>query len=312
DTTNPSVISTDPAAGAVGVPRRELVTALPRPRAVPRPIKVTFSEAMSQASVQGAFSIVTPSGFNGGSFKWSGNTMQYTPPDFFDPGQNVTFSIGPGATDLAGNPLPQLTRSFRVRNRATTDFYASTSQHSLQGYTYSATNCTSSTAVGDTTVAAAGDRSSTFAPVSMYRGFMTFSISPLNTLTNVEIITASLYATQTYCSGTPYVATFGSAIEAWHVNYGPTLEASDCGSANLGGRRYVLSKDTTLEVKSVGVTTAVEDDFANRVSRGARSQFRIQTPLAATDGDTTSDYCNFATNKATTGRPFLRVTYEYD
>lgn len=315
DLTNPSVLSTDPANGAVGVPR---ATPLNPPiviRTVPWPIKITFSEAMSQASVQNAFSITSPLGFDGGSFSWSGNTMTYRPPDYFDSGQNVTFQIAAGATDLSGNPLPPLSRTFRVRQRATTKYYNTSTASSLDGYIYANANCTLSSAATGYSVAAGGDRSTTVGLQNIYRGYLTFVLNGVITSrANVDIITAQLYTEQVGCYGSPFSSTFGGAIEAWHVNYGPSLEANDCNPTNLGSRQYVLSTSSAAGARTVNVTAAVNDDWAARASRGNRSQFMIRSATIANDGDTISDYCNFASYNygTTTLRPYLNVTYDYD
>jgi hypothetical protein len=304
DTTRPTVTSTSPTLNAVGVSRSIFI--FPK-SSLPTPIRVTFSEPMGQASVQGAFSITSPNGFNGGTFSWDRNTMTYTPPNFFDYGQQVTFQIGTGAADLAGNTLAAAyTSTFRLKRRSTASFTSSVS--SLDGYLTSTASCTSVT-VSNSTVAAAGDNSAN----SVYRGYLTFSLSALASLQNVVIATATLNTNQTYCSGAVFAAPFGS-IEAHHVDYGPSLDAADCLPTYLGGRRYTLSTSSALGPRSVTVTASVADDFANRVARGNRSQFQIRTATIATDNDSVRDYCNQATSLDTTlsNRPSLSVTYDYD
>jgi hypothetical protein len=280
----------------------------------PSSITVNFSEAMSQASVQGAFSITNPAGFNGGTFSWSGSgrTMTYTPPGYFAYGQQVNFTIGTGATDLAGNALAAAYNStFRIRRRTTGTFTNASGSAALDGYLTSTTGCGTITASVGSSIAVAGDATSN----QVYRGFLTFSLAPLASLANVNIITATLNTTQVACStGSPFTSSFGSAIEAWHVNYGPSLEAADCSTANLGSRQYTLSTSTSLTLKTVSVTPAVEDDFTNRASRGNRSQFLIRTATIGTDSDGVADWCSQGTYNQSTAsnRPYLSITYEYD
>ncbi|MDP3500580.1 MAG: Ig-like domain-containing protein, partial [Myxococcales bacterium] len=306
DMTRPTVTSTVPAANAVGVPRSVLNLF----KADPGSISITFSEAMSQASVQGAFSITSPVGFNGGTFSWNRNTMTYTPPAFFAYGQLVTFSVGTGAQDLAGNGLAATyTSSFRIRRRNTASFFSSNG--ALDGFLTSTPTCGSVTVSASSTAAAAGDSSAN----TVYRGYLSFSLAPLALLQNVTISSATLNTYQYYCStGSVFTTTFGSVIEAHHVNYGASLDSSDCTPTYLGARRYALSSSQTLGTRSVSVTASVADDFTNRVARSNRSQFQIRTATIATDNDSAFDYCSQATFNVSTAsqRPFLSVTYDYD
>ena len=304
DMTRPTVTSTAPRNNDVGVPR--IVIGFPSSTATP--IRVTFSESMSQASVQSAFSITSPSGFNGGTFSWNRDTMTYLPPAYFPYGQQVTFSIGTGAKDLAGNSLAATyTSTFRIRRRATGSF--TNNNGALDGYLTSTVTCLSVSVSANSTVAASGDNSST----NTYRGYLTFSLDPLASLQNVTVVGATLNTYQSYCGGNVFTTTFGSTIEAHHANYGASLDATDCFPVYLGGRRYTLSSSALVGSRSADVTSAVQDDFANRVVRSNRSQFQIRTSAIATDGDSTSDYCNQGTvNAAVSQRPFLSITYDYD
>ena len=312
DTTRPTVISTTPANNAVGVPR----SVFNFPFSTPSTISVSFSEPMSQSSAQGAFSITSPTGFNGGTFTWnsSGRTMTYTPPTSFPYGQQVTFSIAggaTGATDLAGNSLQTTyTSTFRIKRRTTASFLNTSASAALDGFLTSTSGCGSITPSVGSTVAAAGDSTTNL----VYRGYLTFSLASLTSLANVNITSATLNTTQVSCSGNPFTTTFGSTIEAWHVNYGPSLEAADCSTSNLGSRQYTLSNSTALTLKTVSVIDAVEDDWTNRVSRGNRSQFMLRTATIGTDSDGSADWCSQGTYNTTTtsNRPYLSITYEYD
>lgn len=97
DATPPTVISTSPVNGAIGVPHGSVVT-------------VTFSEPMNAATING-FSIllkefsntVTVNGtvtYNSGT-----NTATFTPTNQLDDGTDHTLTVTTGVTDVAGNPL---------------------------------------------------------------------------------------------------------------------------------------------------------------------------------------------------------------
>jgi hypothetical protein len=306
DNTRPTITTTAPANNAVGVSRSSGSFFNQTPTA----ISVTFSEAMSQASVQGSFSITSPSGFNGGTFSWNRNTMTYVPPAYFAYGQQVTFQVGAGASDLAGNTLAApYNGTFRIRRRTSGTFTNAASSAALDGYITGSASCSSATFSAGSSVAPAGDSNSN----QIYRGYLTFSLSPLSSLANVAIVSATLYTEQTGCTGNPFVSTFGGAIEAWHVDYGPSLDLGDCATANLGSRQYTLSSSTTLGQRSAGVSAAVQDDWTNRMTRGFRSQFQLRTATLVSDTDGAYDYCSQGTyNASSTNRPYLSITYEYD
>ena len=91
DNTPPSVVSTFPANGAVGVPTNTQ-------------IRVTFSEPMDTASAEAAFRI-TPAVV--GKFEWVGdNAVMYWKPDTVLSVQtSYAFRVETTATDVAGNRL---------------------------------------------------------------------------------------------------------------------------------------------------------------------------------------------------------------
>lgn len=309
DTTPPTIVSTVPASGAVGVARTANIV-------------ITFSEPMRQGSTVAAFQFISPAAYPF-TYGWNaaGTVLTINPVTDFPYGQNVTFTVGTGAEDLAGNTLQTaLTRSFRVKRQATQNFYSSGvtnsgSTTSLDGYIYGTTTCTTAVLGTGASYAAAGDRYSATAPTqTAWRGFLTFSIASLGALQGVNITRADLNVRQYGCAGNPFTTTFGSSIEAHHIDIGASLDLGDCNTTNLGNRQYTLSTTTTVGLKTVDVTTSVRDDFTNLTARSGRSQFRLQTNILATDGDTVTDYCYFYTFNATgtANDPYLAITYEYD
>lgn len=89
DSVPPEVVSVTPQDAAKDVP-------------VDSKVAATFSEEMSKASAQSAFSI-TP--VVKGSFSWSGAVMTFTPTENMTNGTKYTLSITTVAKDLAGNAL---------------------------------------------------------------------------------------------------------------------------------------------------------------------------------------------------------------
>ena len=87
DTTPPTIIAHSPIGDNVSIDTK---------------IRVTFSEAMNQTSVQNAFTI---SPIVSGSFSWNNNTMFFTPDSNLSYNTTYTVTIGTGAEDLAGNNL---------------------------------------------------------------------------------------------------------------------------------------------------------------------------------------------------------------
>lgn len=292
DTTRPTVVSVSPTNAAVGVIRSTSIT-------------VTFSEPMRQSAAQAAFQIVSPTGFNGGVFSWNPTSTQmtYNPPADFEQGTLVQYVISTAAEDLAGNGLAlNANRSFRVKRLETKSFYAfgntdSTSSDARAGSIRTNGSC-SSASVTTSSSAIAGDD---------YQGFMTFSLAPLAALDNVVIRLALLSVEQTVCASLIGGAPIDSDILISHVDYGASLTLGDCNSPALGGRTSTLSDSATAGRRTEIITTEVRDDFANRATRGNRSQFRFHT--ARSGGP---NLCNFASQNASSNRPFIRITYEFD
>lgn len=293
DTTKPTIVSVSPANGAVGVAPGATIT-------------VTFSEPMRQSAAQAAFQILAPSGFSGGLFSWNSTSTQmtYNPPDDFVQGTQVQFAITTAAEDLAGNTLAaNATRTFRIKRVETKNFYAfgttdSSTRDARAGYITTNGSCNSAS-VTPNSAAIAGDES---------QGFMTFSLAPLSSLSNVVIRTAVLNVEQVAChsligTGAP----IDSPIMVSHVDYGPSLTLGDCNSPTLGSGTSTLTSAATAGRRIEIVSAEVRDDFANRVTRQSRSQWRLHTTRTGQN-----NICIFATQNSATNHPYLRITYEFD
>ena len=323
DITRPTVVSTDPAQGAVGVPRFSGRAGPIIIKNQPYGITVTFSEPMRQLPTQAAFSITSPAGYGGGTFEWDsrGRAMHYVPPSAFPNGTSVTFQVGTGAEDLAGNDLSAVYNgAFRVKRQATSSFYASGILNSgttseLDGYIIANASCTVGSVGTGSALTYAGDRSvSAIPPGQLYRGYLTFSLAPLALLTDVVIESASLNVYQATCTGNPFAAAFGGSINAYHVYYGDSLDLGDCATPLLTMDSFELSTSTAAGLRSVSVLSKVRDDFMNRGARQSRSQFLLRTATVVSNGDTTYDYCSYSTYNymGSSSDPYLNITYEYD
>ncbi|MBN1675911.1 MAG: Ig-like domain-containing protein [Kiritimatiellae bacterium] len=89
ETNLPSVVSSEPVAGAEGV-------------LMPAEVRVVFSEAMDDIAVRAAWSLEPPVA---GSLRWDGPTLVFSPDEVFDRLTTYTVGIRATAQDLAGNPL---------------------------------------------------------------------------------------------------------------------------------------------------------------------------------------------------------------
>src|SRR4029077_9799947 len=94
----PSIISTVPANGAVGVP-------------VSQPITATFNQPMSAASINSATFFVTGPGGAAvaGTVTYSGSTATFTPTVFLAPSTLYTATVTNAAKDAAGVVLDKTT-----------------------------------------------------------------------------------------------------------------------------------------------------------------------------------------------------------
>lgn len=104
DTLPPSVLSTTPSSGAIGVERKPT-------------IKVTFSEPMNRAETEAAISFTTPAGITPEEFSWNAASTEvsFTSTSEFVHGTSVAWRIANSAQDAAGNALPaEVTKNFRT------------------------------------------------------------------------------------------------------------------------------------------------------------------------------------------------------
>lgn len=280
----------------------------------------TFDEPMDTVSTAGAISVTGGAGYNGGTKSWNaaGTVMTFNPDlDYPADGRLVTITIGGGAQDAAGNPLPAWApRTFQVAYQASATLY---SEPSIDGYSLTSAGGASTTAYATGDSLYVGDSAS----AGQYKGYLSFSRAGLS-VNLTRFREATLYAYQHAVNGTPYTdlqslyvcgIILGGGyklcdrdVMAVHVDLGTSLGASDATAPTLSGS-YEISTSETLGSKSVGVLAAVE---ADRLAGRSRTQFRLEFPVSS-DGDYVSDYGAFYTGDfaTTTLRPRLVVSYEY-
>lgn len=297
DTTPPTVVSSDPANGAIGVPLQPTIV-------------VTFSEPMDKASVQTAFAITSPAGVSTGAPSWSadGKTMAVPLTTTLGHGATVTWRVDAGAKDLAGNGLvAAVTRTFRVIRLVRRHL-----SPTLDGYVVENQN-----AYVNTTSIDVGDNSSNRA----YRGFIGFDLgslpSSLIRITNATFTVkrasggeASVYASL----GPLYLESvdFGTSLALADFDV-PTLQHTKCtkhGTCVTEDLRVTLASQptTTMSVNQLDKGT---DDWNKRASRGNRCQFRIRfSKKTDNGGDFDVLYLYAEENSSSQNRPQLTVEYE--
>lgn len=303
DTTRPTVVSTSPALGEMGV-------------ATDTKLSVTFSEPMDKASVQVAFVVNVPMSLYGGTFAWSadGRTVTYSPPGFFQHGSNAAFRIGAASRDLAGNTLNMnVDRGFALRKYglAVLDSVAAIDGHVTNAGTVS---------TGSSTLLV-GDTGSNLA----LRSFVSFDLSSIPAST-ITILGAELNMYLSGVAGSPQ-STLGGNVRLERVGLGVALLPSAYGATRLNGlvdEVQVGPTSLTNGWKRASVVFFVRDDWSERAQRGNRAQYRLRFPnelspnqvadsLSYYSGNTQQTTCA-RFGRGVTGsscKPYLVVEYEY-
>lgn len=276
DTTAPAVATTQPVADAAGVRSDEQ-------------IHVTFSEPMDQASVEAAYaSTDLPAGEV--TFAWNpdGTVLTITPtsplayaegagtdPDMVT-ARTYHITIGAGATDLAGNALPEpMELSFTTRRRLVALFGLDLdlTRVTLGNIAYAATEIM----VGD------------FTNTAKYRSYLTFDLTTLPASAEVE--QAQFQGRQLLTEGTPY--SLGN-VGVQHLTFTSTL-AVTLNAVTPTSLPGAISADPMQGIKMIDVTSQVIDDVAHRAERNDRSQYRLQFDQD-TNGDGIADRATFGKN----------------
>lgn len=311
DTTRPTVVSFTPTVGEQGQQRTPEV-------------RVTFSEAMDCASVRAAFSFVSPARTLSslGSCSGSQTSFVFQPSSAYAHGDTVTWQLGTGATDVAGNALAAATNgSFRVARVATQTLQVVAA---LEGTV---------TDAGVIDTSGTSLRVGTLAGNLEQRAFLTFDLAQLPAGT-VGIHEATLNITQTGTTGQPFQKF--SNVGAYGLDYGSSLDATDYWTSHDTHLDYIVipvppfiipmpmpdytsvsAAASALPVtRTVDVSQQTSRQWGERTQRGSRMQLRltflgINEPDGGTNATGTNDEVRFNSSKAFLDKPTLVVDYEY-
>ncbi len=268
DVEAPSVVSTSPLDGAVGV------TADAR-------IVITFSEPMDEDSVEAAYqSEALPA--SAVALKWNEASDELTivPLDGLAyaeggpevPALSYDITLGTAATDLAGNPLDApLTLEIATLRHLT---HALPVVPELTGYMIEGSLALAGEVqVGDQVVAHLKRE---------VRGFMTFDLSEVPD--GVELETVTLRAPQTQLAGAP-----DDELGALHAEpiFFDALDAAAFSYASEIAGAPILTQLGEVIVRHADLATLVSDDLENREARENRSQYRLRYLGGKNDDDNT-------------------------
>jgi hypothetical protein len=264
DITPPTVLAASPGQASVGNARNTH-------------FEVVFSEPMNKASVQAAFSITAPTGFNGGMFSWNeaATVMAYTPPASFAYGAEISWQVATSATDAAGNALAEpLVQGLRViRQGAITLAFDLDTSGSVSAPSYfRPSNVYGSAYLGDDSIN------------DTYRLFLGFKLTGLpEDLTGIT--QASLRWWMSQQIGNPFgkfgalllePVNVGNRLETAHANDPPAPALiADYHTEPLAAGARVPSSAIGAP-GSLDVTSFVSRDWSNRASRDRRTQFRLR------------------------------------
>lgn len=275
DTAAPAIVSITPADGAKGV------------RADAK-LVVKFSEAMSPAATEAAFSSksFSPAAV---TFAWdaAGTELTITPVnklsydvglDAANPANKYAFSIGTGATDLAGNPLAAQGSSVFTTLREifmAAPLVPASSGSLSDGLVPVATANPGTWSTGDTSKNKA---------VSL---FFTFDLAALPE--GAEVTEARFATRQLSIQNTPF-DDLGGHADLGRVSFG-TFDGATL-KASVATDNATLSASAVAGSRTLDVTAAVTDDVAKRIVQGNKSQFRLGF-ASTTDGKFDIDRASF-------------------
>jgi hypothetical protein len=304
DTTAPTIVSVSPANGATGVAKDTNIV-------------IKFSEPMNKIATKAAYESATSRilpiqvSIN---LSADGTEMTINPINDLliaggaDPATVVAipyeYQITNIGTDLAGNALTTSSFSFKTRRQITQNLPGI---DGLSGDIRSDGSLLNQCSSGAGAVCA-GDSAS--AGNAQYKGFASFDVAGVPTgVLSFEFANLSLNQTQTAKDGVyasnPY-PDLGNTLNLEHVNFATKDLAAfnDVAIRQLG----VVSTDSTLGLKSANVLVAFQEDYAQRASRGDRSQYRIVFP-SVSDFDGKFDIAIFAQPTAASNPSYLQVRY---
>ena len=293
----PTVVSVDPADGATGVRDDQSII-------------ITFNKSMDQAATEAAYqSEDLPASEVTFSWNAEATVLTITPNDFLEYAAGDTpdieaitysFSITSTATDVAGNSLGAFSSIFSTLKVIVTSIYATAS---LDGDCYGSGGCDlarATFAIGDLATAPT-DRG--------FRGFVSFDLSSIPEGVVTDEARLIIYKEGTnFNSGLDNPYPLGDMILE-QVDYGESLTGDDYDTpvlADLG--IFDSAAQLAIGYQASDVTSAVNDDLANRIERGNLSQYRLRFPIENNDNDA-SDNVSFTSVMVQRGSVLLSMLF---
>lgn len=295
DTTPPTTVSVDPPDGAKGVNEDASIV-------------ITFSEKMDRFATEDAFQRSANFPGAGVTYSWNAEDTVLTvkPNDLLDyaAGEDpsikaITYTFGfvDSAKDVAGNALAAFDSSFSTLRVISSAIYATAN---LDGNCYGSYGC-----LTNEKTLPVGDLGN--APTDgSYRSFLSFDVTGIPASVIADEARIMIYKEEAnFTSPNPYPL---GDMSLEHVNYGGSL-ADDYNTpilADLG--IFDSASQPATGYLSSDVTSALNDDLANRATRGNRSQYRLRFPVE--NNNNGSDFVSFTSGDGPEGkRPFLTIVY---
>jgi hypothetical protein len=209
--------------------------------------------------------------------------------------KTYALSVTSTAKDVTGNSLTPFSSSFSTLKVIVTSIYATAS---LDGEVYGGFPGGVRLERESIIVGHGGD--------TTFRGFFSFDLTGIPT--GVVADEAKLIINKEEIVNNPYEKY--SSILLDHVLYGDSLSGDDYDTPVLTDLGIFDSASAPATgYLSSDVTSSLNNDLANRLVRGNRSQYRLRFPLEATEKGP-GEYVTFISGDGPEGqRPFLNVVY---
>jgi hypothetical protein len=261
DVTPPTVISTDPASGASGVPTNQTITA-------------TFSKVMDSATITapGTFTLAMTAGGAtvAGTVSYAGSTATFQPTTALAASTQFTATITTAAEDLSGNALAanfvwSFTTGAGPDTTAPTITLTSPASASMNVLLNAAVSATFSKAMDPATITAAGTFTLAVAGTggASVAGNVTYdSVSQIATFTPAANLTASTQYTATITNaatdlaGNPLAA--GTTPNPWSFTTGATAGPT---GPNLGTASTFGSIGGSAGITNQGIKTVINGNI---------------------------------------------------
>ncbi len=287
ETTAPTIVSTVPAEGAVGVPEDA-------------PLVINFSESMDRGTTEQEFRFLS----NGseGRLSWNPESTQltFTPRTAYNPGLTVQWTAD-FSEDYSGNYIYEYTtaREYQVMGEGT-------------GMELSVRE------VGSVTLGSLGGGSAELADLMVgddarnqaLQSFLSFGLQELASegWTAVGVRQAFLLLPRVGCDGD--VGLLGSTLLVEGVDRGEAFDAAELSSAAVGEAVSVSNVCAGPDWLYIDVTAKVAADLAARAANGGLSHFRLRFPQGS-NGDGQADRLVITSQLQLFTEPQLQVIYDY-